>query len=202
MLAVPGKQPPLPSDPSGTFADVDAQPAVPVGKRTVVGVASEVESASGASEWAYGVGVGVAVCVGVGVEVGLDDGDVAVTVAVTVTMTLAVTLTVTVEVAVAVTVTVPFGGRGEMQTTMIRAWLWGRDFTGSSTSCRLGLLGRRVDGAHGEADDDQDSGQSGDGGALGCHGSLSCVPHTPATEVASPRIRLKGRATAAMSKTA
>jgi hypothetical protein len=26
VLAGPGKQPPLPSDPSGTFADVEAQP--------------------------------------------------------------------------------------------------------------------------------------------------------------------------------
>ena len=77
------------------------------------------------------LGVGVELCVGVGVEDGLEDG-VAVTVAVIVTMTLAVTvtLTVTIDVAVTVCVTVPRGGLGEMQTTMIRCWLWGRDFTG------------------------------------------------------------------------
>ena len=128
MLAVPGKQPPLPSDPSGTFDEVEAQPGVPVGEAVTVAVGVGVGVGVGVL-----LGVGDALCVGVGLADGLDDG-----VAVTVTVTLAVAVAVTVTLAVTVTsavaitvcVAVPFGGLGEMQTTMIRWSLWGRDFTG------------------------------------------------------------------------
>jgi hypothetical protein len=64
VLAVPGKQPPLPSDPSGTFAADAAQPGAPVGAAVAVGGAVGVglEDTVGVAEW---VGAAVAVAVGV-----------------------------------------------------------------------------------------------------------------------------------------
>src|SRR3954468_21163693 len=114
VLAVPGKQPPLPSDPSGTFAAVEAQPGVPVGGGVGVGVGVGV-----------GLGVGVLlggrVAVGVGVcdglTVGLDEG---VRVTVAVAVVTEVIVRVTVAVAVTVLVTVAPGGRGVTQIPLMR----------------------------------------------------------------------------------
>ena len=94
VLAVPGKQPPLPSDPSGTFDDVERTASeCRVGE--TVGRGCGRWRGTWAWEWVSPLGVGDALCVGVGLAGGLDDG-----VAVTVTVTLAVAVAVTVTLAV------------------------------------------------------------------------------------------------------
>jgi hypothetical protein len=113
VLDRPGKQPPLPSEPSGTFDDGEPQPAMPVGEAVGVGVGVGVDVGVDVA-----VGVGDALCVGVGLAGGLEDGA-TVTVVVTVAVAMALTVTVAVAPTVTVCVTVALGGLGEMQTTMI-----------------------------------------------------------------------------------
>ena len=170
VLAVPGKQPPLPSDPSGTFAAEEAQPGAPVGvgrgvgrrgrRGRAVGVGARWVSAwvrwASATDWAGG-----------------RDGA-AVTVVVTVAVTIALTVTVAVAPTVTVCVTVALGGLGEMQTTMIRCSLCAPVFARlRGARCLAWSVSVVAWTAPTLAPTTiEDRGQSGEGSALGCHGSL------------------------------
>jgi len=106
VLEGPGKEPPLPSEPSGTFGVLEAQPAVPVGDVVAVGVVGAV---------GVGFGVGVVDCEG-GTAVGAWLG-------VALPLAGAVAVVVAVTVAVAVTwfelVTVTAAGFGTVHTIVI-----------------------------------------------------------------------------------